>query len=126
MISTLVLSDEPSQFHDLNVLLIEALEAGIPTVMVDMPEILLRMKIANEYTLKDLEKIFNKVCGKIKRGECRPIPALVAAELYPEIFVRPREEYVYQALKEICDEQEQDEEISILTYLGDVHVSPIE
>jgi len=62
MISTLVLSDEPSQFHDLNVLLIEALEAGVPTVMVDMPEILLRMKIANEFSLKDLENMFNKVC----------------------------------------------------------------
>ena len=62
MISTLVLSDEPSQFHDLNVLLIEALEAGVPTVMVDMPEILLRMKIANELSLKDLENMFNKVC----------------------------------------------------------------
>jgi hypothetical protein len=84
--------------------LIEALEAGIPTVMVDMPEILLRMKIANEFSLKELEKIFNKVCGKIKRGESQPIPPLVAQELFPEIFVRPREEYIYQTLKDICDE----------------------
>lgn len=75
-------------------LLIEALEIGIPTVMVDMPEILLRMKIGNELSLGDLEKIFNKVCNQIKKGNSVPVPPLVAQELYPEIFVRPREEYI--------------------------------
>lgn len=89
MIKDLVLSDESSQFHDLNVLLIEALEAGVPTFMVDMPEILLRMKIGNEHSLKDLEKMFNKVCNLIKKGKSEPIPPLVAQEIFPEVFLRP-------------------------------------
>ena len=76
----------------------ESLEIGIPTVLVEMPEILLRMKVANELSLKDLESIFNKVCGKIKKG-AYPIPPLVAQEMYPEIFVKPREEYLYQMLE---------------------------
>jgi hypothetical protein len=45
--------------------------------MVDMPEILLRMKIANELSLKDLESIFNKVCNQVKKGNFT-VPALAA------------------------------------------------
>jgi hypothetical protein len=63
--------------------------------MVDMPEILLRMKIANELSLKDLESIFNKVCNQVKKGNFE-VPALAAQELFPEIFVKPRDEYIYQ------------------------------
>ena len=38
---------------------------GIPVVLTDMPEILLRMKIGNDYTLKELEHIMNTIANKI-------------------------------------------------------------
>ena len=49
-----------------------------PTVLIDMPEILLRMKIGNDYTLDELKGIFNKVCNSIKKKQCIHIPPLAA------------------------------------------------
>ena len=59
-------NDKPSMFYELNNLLIEAISVGVPVVMVDMPEVLLRMKIGNDLTLKELEDIFNTVVNRIK------------------------------------------------------------
>ena len=79
MIHEFVMSEsEQSQFHEVNHLLIQSLEYGAQTVLIDMPEILLRMKIGNEYTLPELEAVFNRVANKIYRGETVPIPALAA------------------------------------------------
>ena len=67
-----------SQFHEINHLVQECLAAGIPTVLIDMPEILLRMKIGKERSLAELEDIFNHVANKIHRGEtipCAPVAA---------------------------------------------------
>ena len=35
--------------------------------MIDMPEVLLRMKIASEYSLKELQNVFNTVANKINK-----------------------------------------------------------
>jgi hypothetical protein len=44
--------------------------------MIDMPEILLRMKVGNELSLKDLQDIFNKVCNQIKQEKAFAAPPL--------------------------------------------------
>jgi hypothetical protein len=36
---------------------------GVPTVLVDMPQTLLRMKIGHDNSLEVLEKVFNDVCN---------------------------------------------------------------
>jgi len=58
--------------------MINSIESGIPVVMIDMPEILLRMKIGNEYTLDQLNKMFNTVANKIKQKKVIADPALAA------------------------------------------------
>ena len=45
--------------------MLEGIGHNIPVVPIDMPEILLRMKIGNDLSLSDLEDIFNIVCNKI-------------------------------------------------------------
>ena len=36
-----------------------------------MPEILLRMKIGNDYTLPELKEVFNRVCNAVNGPENR-------------------------------------------------------
>ena len=67
-----------SQFYEINHLVQECLAAGLPTVLIDMPEILLRMKIGKERSLAELEAIFNNVANKIHRGEIVPCPPVAA------------------------------------------------
>ena len=55
----------PSQFHELNNFMIEGIGHDVPIVPIDMPEVLLRMKIGNDLSLSDLEDMFNIVCNKI-------------------------------------------------------------
>lgn len=48
-----------------------SLIAGYETVFIEMPEILLRMKIGNDYTLPELKNVFNKVCNAVNGRENR-------------------------------------------------------
>lgn len=85
---------------------------NIETVLIDMPEILLRMKIGNDYTLPELKKVFNKVCNAVtnrkkyaKRNRLKvvhPDTSLAAQQLFPDIFVRPKDEYMYMMLQQIA------------------------
>ena len=54
------------------------------------------------------------------------MPPLVAQEMFPEVFLKPREEYISNTLREICDEMDQEEDTSILAYVGDMHLNSIE
>jgi len=83
-----------SQFHELNNFTMEAISAGVPVVLIDMPEILLRMHLGSQYTLSELEEMFNIVANKINQGKCTQYPPIAAQELFPEVFVKPRDEYV--------------------------------
>lgn len=66
IVEDMLISDEgQSQFADLNVLSMFSIIAGYETVLIDMPEILLRMKIGNDHTLPELKKVFNKVCNAV-------------------------------------------------------------
>ena len=62
---------------------------------MDMPEVFQRLHIGKTHTLEELEDIFNKICNKIVKGETVPIPALAASHLFPEVFQRARDEYLY-------------------------------
>lgn len=73
--------------------------------MIDMPEVLLRMKIGSEYSLKELQSVFNTVANRINKKQIVPVPALAAQELFPEIFVRPRDEYIHKILQEIMESE---------------------
>lgn len=99
-----------------------------------MPEILLRMKIANEHTLAELESIFNDIANKINQDKVIQIPALAAQILYPEIFVKPRDNYMKILLQEILEDFKSNEEYistesnpyeNVLAYMGNIHISPI-
>ena len=44
--------------------MIESLSRGpMPVIMIEMPEILLRLVIGKDYTLQDLEGILNTICN---------------------------------------------------------------
>ena len=62
------------------------------------------MKIANESSLEELEAIFNSVANHIHRGKVVPVPGLAAQILYPEIFLKPQDEYMQVMLNEILSD----------------------
>lgn len=71
--------------------------------LVDMPEVLLRMKVANSHSLVELQEIFNIVMNKLAKKEGPCISSASAAVYYfPEVFAQPRDEYVAAMLKEIA------------------------
>lgn len=117
--------------------MVEAITLGLPVVLVDMPEILLRMHIGNNHTLVQLEEIFNTIANKINKGKCSLRPSVAAQELFPEVFLKPRDDYVKIMLSEIANDLDiPNEEMpfygtkknpheNILAYIGNLHVSPI-
>ena len=52
-----------------------------------MPEVLLRMKVANSHSLVELQEIFNIVMNKLakKEGPCKS-SASAAMYYFPEVF----------------------------------------
>ena len=97
-------------------------------VMIDMPELLLRMKIVNEHSLAEIQQIFNYVLNKISRsdGPCGT-PDAAALYYFPEVFAKPRDEYVAAMLHDIATDTNEDGQgfSSISAYLGNLHIKPI-
>lgn len=122
-------NESPSKFFELNDVLMQGLLTNLDIALIDMPEVLLRMKIANEHSLKDLQDIFNFVMNKLRRKDNPCISAASAAMFYfPDVFARPRDEYVAAMIKEIAmhkSEQEDSGVFNMSCYLGNVHVSPV-
>ena len=56
-----------SMYLELNQLLLEAVSCHHEVVLCDMPDLLLRMKIAATYSLQELEAIFNEILNKVVR-----------------------------------------------------------
>lgn len=87
------------------------------------------MKIADENTLEELEKILNDIANKINQERTAPIPALAAQMLYPEIFVKPRDDYMNIMLKEILEglqaNPDEDQDENVVAYVGNIHVAPL-
>ena len=102
MFKYLFFDKRQSQFHELNQFVLSAVELGIPTVLIDMPEIVLRLQIGNEHSIDELNQMFNQIANKIKRGEVTPNSAIAAQILFPEVFLKPKEEYMERILKDIA------------------------
>ena len=120
-----------SRYLEVNEVLMQSMLTQTDVALIDMPELLLRMKIGNELTLEDLQDILNTVLNKMARKECPCLtPGQAALYYFPEVFSRPRDEYVAAMLKEIAthmgDGQSSEEAITrVCCYLGNVHVQPI-
>ena len=57
---TTILSDNyNSHFPRLNHIVLEAIASGSEIALIDMPEVLLRLKIAEKYSLDELKSILN-------------------------------------------------------------------
>lgn len=127
-ISTIFTSQSSSNFMELNDILVQAMMTNMDVALIDMPEILLRMKIANNHSLEELQDIFNFVMNKMasKKGPC--ISTAQAAQYYfPEVFSKPRDEYVAAMIKELAMQTRDDDNVghkAISCYLGNVHVQP--
>jgi len=97
-----------------------------------MPEILLRMKIASKYTLKELQSVFNQILNKVVAGQGPSTADAAALYYFPEVFQSPRDEYVASLINTIVEDnaavKQGDERrgYSRMTcYLGNVHVKPV-
>jgi hypothetical protein len=73
-----------SPFYDLsNSVLFEALVSKKDLVLIDMPELMLRMKVASMFSLEQLRDIFNDILNKVSTArEHEPQMTDVAAYYY--------------------------------------------
>jgi hypothetical protein len=96
-----------SNFYELeNSILTDILLSKKDFVLIDMPEVMLRMKVASMYSLDQLKDIFNDILNKVsqaKEGDPR-LPDVAAYYYYPEIFQKPRDEYMAAMLHEIAND----------------------
>ena len=111
-----------SMYLELNHVLLEAVSSHQEVVLCDMPDLLLRMKIAATYSLQELETIFNEILNKVVRGEGPIVSDAAAYYHFPEVFCAPRDEYMAALLHEIAQEEGVEQ---INCYIGNVHVKPI-
>lgn len=123
-----------SNFPKINQIVIEALAYGQQVVLIDMPEVLLRLKIAQNHSLEELRIILNQILNKIVSNKQGPQTADAAAYFYfPEVFSRPRDEYVAAFLHEIAQDEtsievsaeEKKGYENILAYVGNLHAKPV-
>ena len=75
-------NESSSKFLELNDVLMQGLLTNMNIALVDMPEVLLRMKIANNHSLTELQEIFNIVMNKLRRKDCPCLSAATAAMYY--------------------------------------------
>jgi hypothetical protein len=85
------------------------------------------MKIAESHTLQELVDIFNFVSDKIKNKEGPGTSAASALYYFPDVFSRPRDEYVTAFLHEVCLQSNPEDGgfQNVNAYLGNIHVDPI-
>jgi hypothetical protein len=114
-----------SYFPRISQITLEALSRGNNVALVDMPEVLLRMKIASEYSLDDLKAILNDILTKVFHGRSGPdLPDACALYHHAEIFQKPRDDYVAALLHTLAKDEEEKYD-SMLCYLGNVNVKPV-
>ena len=102
-IELLYTKETAARFLELNDLTMLSLMANMDVALVDMPELLLRMKIANDHSLEELQDIFNVIVNKMKRFDTPCLTTGQAAVFhFPEVFAQPRDEYVAAMIKEIA------------------------
>lgn len=69
-----------------------------------MPELLLRMQIGNDYTLTQMQDIFNQIMINISKRRGPLQPGASALMHFPEVFQKPRVDYIYAMLRKIAGE----------------------
>lgn len=67
-----------SPFNEVNNFMVEAIMNRITTVPIDMPEVLYRLKLGNDYELDQLEDMLNVVCNRIQQNKVVNHPKLAA------------------------------------------------
>ena len=93
-----------------------------------MPELLLRMKIVSEYSLKEIQEIFNYVLNKVHREKRDIMTSDVAAlHYFPEVFAKPRDDYITAILHDIANDLQGQENgfSSVTAYLGNLQIKPV-
>ena len=76
--------------------------------MCDMPELLMRMQIANNYSLKEMQDMFNQIMASIDKRDGGPLQAGAAALFhFPDVFLKLRDEYMYSLIRKIAEEEPQ-------------------
>ena len=93
-----------------------------------MPELLLRMKIVSDHSLKEIQEIFNYVLNKVHREKKDLMTADVAAlHYFPEVFAKPRDEYITAILYDIANQLQEEEKgfSSVTAYLGNLQIKPV-
>lgn len=76
----------PNLFLDLNQILTESIVSDLPTVLCDMPELLLRWQLAERHSLDEFKEIFNSIMNKIARKDGPLLSHAAAMYHYPEVF----------------------------------------
>ena len=93
-----------------------------------MPELLLRMHIVINHSLDEIKQMFNFILNKISRGSGPCLtPDAAALYYFPEVFAKPRDEYITAMLYEIANDTRNDGDgyKNISAYVGNVQIKPI-
>ena len=120
LVRDVIVSEENiSKHEELNHLMLQAILTNRPIALIDMPDILLRMKVVANHSLQEIQQIFNFVLNKVaKTGDP---PGLTALYYFPEVFAKPRDEYVASMLFEMAtDMQGENGYNQINAYLGNL------
>ena len=70
-----------------------------------MPEVLYRMYIASRHSVEDLRKILNFILNRIYRKEGPNLVPLSAMYYFPEVFQKPKDEYMFEMVRDIVEER---------------------
>ena len=62
------------------------------------------MKIASQYSLTEMQEMFNQIMKLIDKREGPIMPGAAALYLYPEVFQKHRDEYIYSMIRKIAEE----------------------
>ena len=119
-----VFTDENQSRHfEINQIICQALMSQTDVALIDMPELLLRMHVVANHSIAEIQQMFNFILNKISRQSGPCLTADVAALYYfPEVFAKPRDEYVAAMLYEIANDTREDGKgySSISAYVGNL------
>ena len=113
----------PAQVHE--TLHAQLMAGKGEAVLIDMPQLMLRMRLVHDNSLERLEDIYNSVLNRVARNEGPSQPAASALYHYPQFFNEPRDAYMASMLHEMCEDVSEDPPERVQAFVGNVHVSPI-
>lgn len=121
-------NQSPSKYFQLNDIVLYLLLLGQDVTLIDMPELLLRMKIGSMYSLDELNKIFNSILNRVSNPrDPYDLCDKAALAYFPHVFAAPRDEYVTAMLFEMANDNSSETQSgleSILAFTGNCTVKP--